>query len=196
MARPLLARVKRSPAARVAAGAAAIALPVAGFAVAVAGAGSGEYAIQAGNHDLWATINVCKPQHHPRPKMGVRARMPADNPQQQLHMRFVAQYRHDHKWHRLKHGGDSGWQSLGSGFVSQESGWNFYFDQPAAGQSFLMRGLVKFRWKENGSIVRRATRTTTSGHKASPKAYSAATCKISGPPARQTVPQQSTTSAR
>ena len=111
-------------------------------------------------------------------------------------MRFIAQYRHDHKWHRLKHGGDSGWQSLGSGFVSQESGWNFYFDQPAAGQSFLMRGLVKFRWKENGSIVRRATRTTTSGHKASPKAYSAATCKISGPPARQTVPQQSTTSAR
>src|SRR5437667_12797762 len=117
MARPLLARVKRSPAARVAAGAAAIALPVAGFAVAVAGAGSGEYAIQAGNHDLWATINVCRPQHHPRPKMGVSARMPADYSQQLLHMRFVAQYRNAHKLHLLKHGGDSGPQTLGSGLV-------------------------------------------------------------------------------
>ena len=80
--------------------------------------------------------------------------------------------------------------------------WGSTMEEPPAAhlpngqQAFPMRGLVKFRWKENGSIVRRATRTTTSGHKASPKAYSAATCKISGPPARQTVPQQSTTSAR
>jgi hypothetical protein len=111
--------------------------------------------------------------------------MPADNPQQNLYMRFIAQYKQNGKWHRLKHGGDSGWQSLGSGFVSQESGWNFYFTEPAAGQSFLMRGLVKFRWKQNGQIVRSASRVTHGGHRDKPKDYSAAHCRISGPPAQK-----------
>src|SRR4029077_290236 len=133
---------------------------------------------RASDTGLWATINACKGKKQP-PSMGVRARMPVDNDQQREYMRFYAQFKRDGSWYPLKKGGDSGWQFVGSGpFTSQEFGWNFKFDEPHPGESFLMRGLVKFRWKQNGKVVRKAKRYTSGGHPTSggPHTFSAAHC--------------------
>ena len=172
------------PAARFAAAALALGMVIAALTVTVAGAGPGRY-VTASDNNLWATINACHGHKKP-PSMGVRAHMPVDNQVEREYMRFFAQYKSGGKWHFLKKGGDSGWQSAYTGpFMSQEFGWNFKFDEPGAGKSFLMRGLVKFKWRQNGQVVRRAQRVTTGHHPtgSSSHPYSAAHCRIYGPPA-------------
>jgi len=158
------------------------------FAVAVAGAGNGQYVVHASDNALWATVNVCHAKKGQR-AMGVRGHMPVDDKNQREYMRFYAQYKHDGAWHFLTKGGDSGWRSAYTGpFTSQEFGWTFNFDTPPPGKSFLMRGLVKFRWKLHGKIVRSAKRYTSGGHPtgSSPHPHSSANCRIYGPPATGT----------
>ena len=178
----MLTRALRRPAARIAAASVALALVVAGVAVVgAAGGSSGRYVTYSADSQLWATVNVCHGHRNP-PTMGVRARMPADNARENLNMRFYAQFKQSGKWHALQH---SSWQSLGSGpFMWQEAGWNFKFTQPGSAKSFLMRGMVKFRWKQNGQVVRSAKRYTSGGHPTGGShSFSAAHCRIYGPPA-------------
>jgi hypothetical protein len=136
--------------------------------------------------DLWATVNVCDTARSPD-MMGVRARMPGDGTRRRMFMRFTAQYRTGGKWKAVSGRGQSGWLHAGSAlFRNQELGYTFSFDPPAAGSSYLMRGLVRFQWRapKSPTVVKRAQRLTRGGHPtkpAQPAGFSAATCRIRTP---------------
>jgi hypothetical protein len=146
----------------------------------------------AATKDLWATVNVCDTPHSPN-MMGVRARMPGNAKRERMYMRFTAQYRAGKTWKRVSGRSRSAWLYAGSAlFKNQELGYTFSFDSPAAGKSYLMRGLVQFQWRDRRRhlgklrtvVVRRTHRYTTGGHptkRAEPAGHSAATCRIRGP---------------
>jgi hypothetical protein len=151
-------------------------------------------AAEAKTKDLWATVNVCDTAKSPD-MMGVRARMPGNGRRQRMYMRFTAQYRTGGAWKVVPGRGRSPWLYAGSAlFRNQERGYTFKFDEPAAGVSYTMRGLVQYEWRAKRGkrghmrtvVVRKATRYTTRGHRsvgAQPPRYSAARCKIRGPEA-------------
>jgi hypothetical protein len=141
--------------------------------------------------DLWATVNVCDTKKSPD-DMGVRARAPGDGTRAQIYMRFMAQYRTaEGAWKAVK-GGSSKWLRAGTSlFRNQEIGYTFSFDKPDAGTSYVMRGLVKYEWRDHRKhhrrrvVVKRRQRYTTGGHPtqgAEPKHFSAAHCTIATPP--------------
>ena len=162
----------------------ATATAAAGLAVAVASAdGGGSVTVRQSSSDLWATVNICHGKLNP-PKMGIRAEMPVGSSDERPYMRFRAQFKRNGHWHYVDKGADSGWRSAYSGpFMSEQLGWTFKFKEPLAGQSFLMRGVVRFKWTQGGQVVRRATRVTTGGHPTGDAKHSVslAHCRIVGP---------------
>ena len=139
--------------------------------------------------DLWATVNVCDTVAFPD-TMGVRASMPGTKPRRRLLMRFGAQF-FDPDTSRFAPIGDrSRWLRVGKGgSESVQSGFDFRFDAPPAGSSFVFRGVVDFRWmgRRNGRwrVVKRATRITRAGIRdvedSDPPGYSRALCEVKGP---------------
>jgi hypothetical protein len=163
------------------------------LAAAAAAAGAPGAAAAKRAHDLWATVNVCDTPHSPD-MMGVRARMPGDGTRERMWMRFTAQYRvSPGKWKRVDDKSRSRWLYAGSAlFENQELGYTFGFDSPTAGDSFLLRGLVQYQWRDRRRhlgrlrtvVVRRTHRYTSGGHptrRAQPAGFSAATCRVRGP---------------
>jgi hypothetical protein len=128
---------------------------------------------------LWSTVNVCNTPAHPD-TIGIRASMPGRPRHARASMRFSVQYRTPAGW-RAVAGADSHWRRVGTTHgAAIESGWSFTFAAPQ--QPVTLRGLVRFRWRRHGAIVRRARRTTTDGHPtrtgADPAGYSATTCAL------------------
>jgi hypothetical protein len=83
-------------------------------------------------------------------------------------------------------GGRSPWVEVGSAiFAFKETGYEFTFDAPTAGSTFLLRGVVEFQWRsKGGKVVRRTRKFTEAGHRtrgADPGGFSAARCRIEGP---------------
>lgn len=133
--------------------------------------------------DLWATVNVCDSPAKPD-RLGIRASMPALARRTTMWMRFRVQYLSevDDKWHNVQKGGVSAWIRVGRGRTGvYEAGQDFAFPPPA-GEKYLLRGAVTFRWKRRGKIVKTVRELTESGHTstrgADPPGYSAATCEI------------------
>jgi hypothetical protein len=129
--------------------------------------------------ELWATVNVCDTLRHPN-EVGVRAAMPGRPRGAGRRMRFRLQWRDGDRW-RYVEGADSGWRRLSRARGSLvESGWSFEFAPPRRPIAF--RGVVRYRWIEDGRIVRRALELTEAGHRstagADPEDYSAASCSI------------------
>ena len=129
----------------------------------------------AAERKLWATVNVCDTKAHPD-VIGIRASLPAPRPR--AGVRFRVQYREaaSGRWRWVKDA-DSGWHGARR---ARESGWSF----EVAGQGTrILRGVVNYRWKRDGKVVRRARRVTELGHRstvgADPADFSAATCRIS-----------------
>jgi hypothetical protein len=126
----------------------------------------------AGARTLWATVNVCDTAAHPD-EIGIRAALPAGR----AGVRFRVQYREaaSGRWRWVK-AADSGWDRARR---ARESGWSF---QVAGQGTRILRGVVNYRWKRNGKVVRRARRVTELGHRstagADPPDFSAATCRI------------------
>lgn len=138
---------------------------------------------------LWATINVCDTEKSPD-SIGIRARMPGDGTRRRMWMRFRTQFYSDEEfaWKYVTTGGRSPWVEVGSSlFLFKETGYEFTFDAPEPGSSFLLRGVVEFQWRsKGGKVVRRTRKFTAAGHRTSdadPRGYSAARCRINGPPA-------------
>jgi hypothetical protein len=133
---------------------------------------------------LWATVNTCDTRKNPD-TLGIRASMPGSGKaEERMYMRFRAQYfsEADNRWHNFTtRATDSGWQRVGSArFKARQSGWNFQF-RPRKGQSFELRGAVRFEWRRGSKVVRRASKRTTAGHGTAvsdPKGYSSGTCRI------------------
>jgi hypothetical protein len=133
----------------------------------------------------WATINVCDTTGYPD-GVGIRGSMPGTGDRRDmLFMRLQVQfYRSSGAWVSLGRAGDSGFLELGHGDVrARQAGRTFTVMPPPSGRpAFLMRGLVTFEWRRDGTVVRRARRLTTAGRPGTPGAdpsdYSAATCAV------------------
>jgi hypothetical protein len=103
-------------------------------------------------------------------------------------MRFRTQFysQTDYTWKYVSSGGRSPWVEVGSAiFAFKETGYEFQFDAPAAGETFLLRGVVEFQWRsKGGKVVRRKRKFTEPGHRtrsADPEGFSEARCRINGP---------------
>jgi hypothetical protein len=129
--------------------------------------------------NLWATVNVCDTTEHPG-QIGVRGSMPGKPRGALRWMRFRLQYQDGERWRYVK-GADSAWRILPRGHGRPiESGYTFTFDTLSSPTTF--RGIVRYQWRKEGKIVRRAHRITEAGHVstkgADPAGYSAATCSM------------------
>jgi hypothetical protein len=126
----------------------------------------------AAERKLWATVNVCDTAAHPD-EIGIRAALPA----RRAGVRFRVQYREaaSGRW-RWVNAADSRWHRARR---ARESGWSF---EVAGDGTRILRGVVNYRWKRKGKVVRRARRVTELGHRstagADPADFSAATCRI------------------
>jgi hypothetical protein len=146
----------------------------------------------AASKHLWATVNVCDTEAAPN-TIGVRARMPGNGTHQRMWMRYRIQFYSDadSRWKYVAKGGASPWVEAGSAlFAFKETGYEFEFDPPAAGQRFLLRGVVDYQWRQRKrtksgrvvTLVRKSKRKyTAGGHRtrgADPADYTAARCEI------------------
>lgn len=136
---------------------------------------------------LWATVNICDTEKSPD-SIGIRARMPGNGTRQRMWMRFRTQFysQQDYSWQYVTKGGRSPWVELGSAlFLFKETGYVFNFEPPAAGTTFLLRGVVEFQWRSKGGrVIRRTRKFTAPGHRtrnSDPAGFSAARCRIEGP---------------
>jgi hypothetical protein len=143
----------------------------------------------AAARDPWATVNVCDTASNPD-TVGIRGSMPGGTgtrpPASELFMRFQVQYqRSDGSWRLLSTGGDSGFVDAGRARTrgSRQAGHSFRLSPPQPGSVYTLRGFVTFEWRaKDGSVVRRARKRTTAGHRstagADPDGFSAAECII------------------
>ena len=155
---------------------------------ALAGSDSRTLYAAATPKNQWSTINICDTVKHPD-QLGIRARMPALDPGVKMKMRFFVEYKRNGAWIALPRdeGGTtmSEWIVAGNGYRKWvELGRTFTITGLNPGDNYLMRGLVKFQWREHGKVVKRAHAYTSSGHRqydyGDPKGFSAATCNVSG----------------
>jgi hypothetical protein len=119
--------------------------------------------------DLWATVNLCDTAGSPN-TIGVRASMPGNASNQRMYMHFEAQFYSVRLDRFLATGSSTRWMRVGSAKQeSVQSGFSFEFAPPPAGEQFVMRGKVGFRWtaKRRGRyrVVRSTTRVTHAGFK-------------------------------
>jgi len=134
---------------------------------------------------LWATVNVCDTVDKPN-VIGIRASMPGSGiAAERMFVRFQVQFlaAADGKWHNVGAAGDSGFIDIGSGrYKVRQTGRNFTIMPPADGGTFRLRGAVTFEWRQDGEVVRRARKRTTSRHGntrgADPNGFSAASCVV------------------
>ena len=131
----------------------------------------------------WATVNVCDTASKPD-TVGVRGSMPG-LPGAALFMRFQLQLQRDDGSWRALDSADSGFIAVGHARLraTKQAGHSFTLTPPPAGQVYTVRGLVTFEWRaKDGTLLRRARRTTTGGHRstagADPAGFSAAECTI------------------
>lgn len=155
---------------------------LAAAAVLAAGASAGK---PRGAKHVWATVNICDTQRHPN-TIGVRVGMGATSRRDVLYVRIRIQFlpRGSSVWRDLSQGGDSGWMRLGKGaFVERQGGVRFMFQQPQAGQRFVLRGRVAYQWRHGKTAVARARRVTEAGlpraDQGDPRHFSAASCTVS-----------------
>lgn len=133
---------------------------------------------------LWATVNICDTDDHPD-TVGIRGSMPGSGiAGEQMFMRFQLQYydQMDEEWHNIGTSGDSGFVPVGAAkYKQRQSGRNFTVRPPRTG-AFILRGAVTFEWRQDGEVVRRARKRTTSKHGATagadPSGFSAAKCSV------------------
>jgi hypothetical protein len=133
---------------------------------------------------LWATIDVCNPSDQPD-TVGVRGSMPGDGRAgDRMYMSFRLQLLEptSGRWKDLPGADSPQFIPVGSGESPRQGGSSFVIKPGSSRRVFVLRGLVTYQWRRNGTVIARTTRTTTSGHRsfagADPAGFSAASCSI------------------
>jgi hypothetical protein len=126
---------------------------------------------------LWATVNVCDSA---KDVIGIRGSMPGTGKKGDMYMRFRVQYWTGDVWLMVK-GADSGFMRVGSSrYKVRQGGATFPIDPEQNGTR--LRGYVKFKWREEGKVVKQAKEITEAGHQsvrgADPPGYTAAECGL------------------
>jgi hypothetical protein len=116
---------------------------------------------------LWATVNVCDTAVAPN-SMGVRAGMPGNASGQRVFVRFRAEYwsTSTQAWAPVADRGVSPWIDAGPArYERRQAGWTFAFAPPPAGETFTMRAVAEFQWRQRrrSRAVRSVARTTQTG---------------------------------
>lgn len=102
---------------------------------------------------------------------------------ERMFMRFQVQYRDAAgAWRYIGARADSGFVAVGAAtFKARQSGRSFQV-AASGGQSFVLRGVVKFQWRRGSRVVRRAQKRTSAGHHtgagSDPTGFSAAACTL------------------
>ena len=135
---------------------------------------------------LWATVNACDTPQRPN-AAGIRVSMPARGGMAQW-IRTRIQYfnSQDRTWRLLPAGGDAGWDRIGNGDKTVQSGWTFTFETPSPGHRIVVRGLVDFQWRRGNRVIYKARKLTEAGHADTSDVLlpdSRASCEIDGPAA-------------
>jgi hypothetical protein len=180
---------KRGAASAVAAALASVGLPPTAVAASAPHSGHAPRAPSSHGHTiyqsrhLWATVDLCDTSTHPH-MVGVRGSMPGSGlTGEWMYMRFRLQYKDAAgAWRDVGVAADSGFIDVGSStFKARQAGRNFTVDA-AAGDHYIVRGVVTFEWRREGHVVRNAQKETTTGHRvatgADPPGYSAAACEL------------------
>ena len=157
-----------------------VALPATGVA-----APPHEHGHAARDGQPWATVNVCDTVGHPD-GIGIRGSMPGTGDRRdELFMRIQVQFRRaDGTWGGLGRAADSGFVDVGHGAARvRQAGRTFtIMPPPISRPAYVLRGIVTFDWRRDGTVVRRVRRVTAGGHPDTPGAdpadFSAATCSI------------------
>jgi hypothetical protein len=117
--------------------------------------------------ELWATVNVCDTAAAPN-SMGVRAGMPGNASRQRVFLRFRAEYwsTSTQAWAPVPDRGVSPWIDGGSArYERRQAGWTFEFAPPPMGETFTMRAVAEFQWRNRrrSRVVRSVSRATETG---------------------------------
>jgi hypothetical protein len=152
--------------------------------VAVLAAAAPAKATAVGPGPQWATVNVCDSAGQPN-VMGARASLPGDGTGAQMFVRFTAQWFDNSQEAWLPVGGaaTSPWLPAGSARSrSRQAGWNFSFEPPPPGRSFLLRALAELQWRNGAAVARTTSLVTSSGMavvmQGDPAGTSLASCTI------------------
>ena len=129
---------------------------------AAARSGSKQSEDRKARRPFWATVNVCDTQDSPN-ALGVRTSVPGNGTNQRIWARYTAQWWSGakQKWLTVEGSGVTDWLLLGTADMSsRQAGWTFRFVQPAAGTTYVMRGIVELQWRDPHRLrTRRANRT-------------------------------------
>jgi len=113
---------------------------------------------------FWATVNICDTKDSPN-ALGVRMSVPGNGSRERIFARYTAQWWSSAKQRWLTVGGTgvSDWVVVGSADMStRQAGWTFRFVQPAAGTTYVLRGVVELQWRDP---ARRAARRARRAHR-------------------------------
>jgi hypothetical protein len=109
---------------------------------------------------FWATVNICDTQDSPN-ALGIRLSVPGNGSDERIFARYTAQWwsGEKQKWLTVDGSGTTSWVPVGSADMSsRQAGWTFRFVQPAAGTTYVMRGVVELQWRDRVQRTRRAHR--------------------------------------
>jgi hypothetical protein len=112
---------------------------------------------KADDHPLWATVNICDTAKSPN-ALGVRASVPGNGSNERIWARYTAQWWSavDQQWKSVGGSGITDWVMLGDAdMTSRQAGWTFRFVQPAAGTTYVMRGIVELEWRDQIQVARK-----------------------------------------
>jgi hypothetical protein len=123
--------------------------------------------------NLWATVNRCDTPGSPN-TIGVRASMPGTKYRSRLYMRFRVQFWSATRQSFVDTDSTTRWLRVGTGrAAATQSGFNFTFADPPAGEQFVLRGVVQYRYtarrkrrgKRRWRVVKQLERITRSGQR-------------------------------
>jgi hypothetical protein len=126
--------------------------------------------------DLWATVNVCNTQSHPR-ELGLRGEMPGLGFSADMYMTFEVYFRARSRFRPIRTTRQQIYLGRHMGSSLHQAGVTLTFAQPA-----VLEGKIKFSWKRGGTTIGEIVLTTTGHHKhvdfGDPPGHSAARCTI------------------
>jgi hypothetical protein len=111
-----------------------------------------------GQRPFWATVNICDTAASPN-ALGVRASVPGNGSGERIWARYTAQWWSGaaQEWKTVGGSGKTDWIYVGVADMSaRQAGWTFRFVQPAAGTTYVMRGVVEFEWRDDVRTTARA----------------------------------------
>jgi len=106
---------------------------------------------------FWATVNICDTTKSPN-SLGVRTSVPGNGSKQRIFARYTAQWwsAADQEWLTVGGSGVTDWVGMGNAeMTARQAGWTFRFVEPAAGTTYVMRGVVELEWRRALADARR-----------------------------------------